>query len=68
MLEKFDILKEAGKVKKAVIKEFKGIDVKDKLIVELVPERREPTIKEAPLINFIKVIREDMKTKGFVKS
>ena len=68
VLEKFDILRTSRKVNKAIIKEFKGIDVKNKLIVEFIPERSEPTIKEAPLINFIKVIREDTKTKGFVKS
>lgn len=68
VLENFDILRTAGKVKKAVIKEFKGVDVKEALVVELVPERSKPTIKEAPLINFIKVIREETKTKGIVKS
>ncbi|MHC4737406.1 MAG: outer membrane protein assembly factor BamB family protein [Planctomycetota bacterium] len=68
VLEKFDILKIARKVNKAIIKEFKGIDVKDKLIVELVPERSNPTIKQAPVINFIKVVREETKTKGLVKS
>jgi len=58
VLDNFDILREAGAPKKAVAKEFKGIEVKDALTIELVPKVENPTIEQAPLINVIEVIRE----------
>jgi len=58
VLDNFDILREAGIPKKAVIKEFNGIEVEDVLTIELVPEVENPTIEQAPLINVIEVIRE----------
>jgi len=59
VLKDFDILKEAASPNKAVVKEFKGIEVKDVLAVGLVPEVASPTMAQAPLINFIEVVRED---------
>lgn len=58
VLKNFDILKSAGKPNKAVIKEFNGISVKNTLTLELLPKTTNPKIDHAPLINFIKVIRE----------
>jgi outer membrane protein assembly factor BamB len=68
VFENFDILKTAGKINKAVTKEFKGIDVKKTLTVELVPKKTDPEINQAPLINFIKVIREGSEAKALAKS
>ncbi|MBD3182662.1 PQQ-binding-like beta-propeller repeat protein [Candidatus Poribacteria bacterium] len=55
----FDIVKEAGGSDKPVVKEFKGIKVEDKLLLELIPENDNPTFAHAPIINFIKAVRED---------
>jgi len=60
VLKNLDILKEAGGINRAVVKEFKGIDVEDMLSIELVPEITNPEITKAPVINFIEVIREDI--------
>ena len=59
VLDGFDIIREADGSDKAVIKEFKGVKVNNVLTVELSSESINPTIKEAPIINFIKVVRED---------
>jgi outer membrane protein assembly factor BamB len=60
VLNDFDILKTAGAPDKAVIKEFKGINVEDNLTVEFIPKTPNPSMTQAPLINFIEVIREDV--------
>jgi len=59
VLKNFDIIREASAQNKAVIKEFNGIKVENVLTVELSSKRTNPTIGEAPIINFIEVIRED---------
>jgi len=59
VMENLDILKEAGGVNKAVIKEFKGIAVEENLSVELIPAVSDPDMEQSPVINFIEVIRED---------
>ncbi|MCK4646878.1 MAG: PQQ-binding-like beta-propeller repeat protein, partial [Candidatus Aminicenantes bacterium] len=60
VLKNLDILKEAGIADKAVIKEFKGIDVENVLTIELTSKEMNPTVDQAPIINFIEVIREDV--------
>jgi len=57
--ENFDILGTAEKPNKAVVKEFKSIRVENDLVLELVPKSAEPQVNQAPIINFIEVIRED---------
>lgn len=57
--ESFDILKTAGKANRAVIKEFKGIKAESVLVLELLPKSANPQMNQAPIINFIEVIRED---------
>jgi len=59
VLESFDILKTAGQINRAVIKEFKGIRAEDVLILELLPKSANPKKNQAPIINFIEVIREE---------
>ena len=51
-------LRKAGGTETAIIKEFKGINVEKNLVVELVPGSENPGINDAPLINFIEIIRE----------
>ncbi|MBN1348893.1 PQQ-binding-like beta-propeller repeat protein [candidate division KSB1 bacterium] len=59
VLENFDILKVAGVQNRSVIKEFNGIPVNNSLRLELVSQVSDPAVAQAPLINFIEVIRED---------
>jgi len=67
VLKNFDILQTAGgtppggnpKSNKAVVKEFKSIRVENVLALELVPTPANPQADQAPVINFIEVIKED---------
>ena len=59
VLEGFDILETAGKANRAVVKEFKGVTVKSALILELLPKSANPQMNQAPVINFIEVIKQD---------
>ncbi len=59
VMEDLDILKEAGGVNQAVIKEFKGVHVENSLSLEFIPVVADPEINQAPIISFIEVIRED---------
>ncbi|MFC2125744.1 malectin domain-containing carbohydrate-binding protein, partial [Bacteroidota bacterium] len=59
VMENLDVLKESGGVNNVLIKEFKGINVVNNLLLELVPEITDPEVNQAPVINFIEVIRED---------
>jgi len=60
MMEDLDILKEAGGVNHALIKEFKGVHVEDNLSLELITKIEDPDIDQSAVINFIEVIREDI--------
>jgi len=60
VLKNFDILQTAGKSNKAVVKVFNHIQVENTLALELVPQSAQPRITQAPIINFIEVIREDV--------
>jgi len=62
----FDILAAAGEPVKAVVKQFEGIGVQNVLVLELVPKSAPVSAfaestgdDQAPIINFIEVIRED---------
>jgi outer membrane protein assembly factor BamB len=57
--ENFDILETAGKTNIAVVKEFKDVRAESVLVLELLPKTANPQINQAPIINFIEVIRED---------
>jgi len=59
VLEDFDILATAGSANRAVVKEFKGIEAGNAIVLELIPKFVNPNIDRAPIINFIEVIRED---------
>jgi outer membrane protein assembly factor BamB len=57
--ESFDILEKAGKANKSVIKEFKAVRAGSVLVLELLPKSANPKMNQAPIINFIEIIRED---------
>ena len=59
VLENFDIIKTAGAPNIPVIKEFTGIIVENVLMLRLIPKSENPSIDQAPIINFIEVIRSD---------
>jgi len=59
ILTDFDIIKEAGNLNEAIIKEFHGINVENNLTIELTSKEESPSIDQAPVINFIEVLRED---------
>jgi hypothetical protein len=59
VVESFDILETAGKANRAVVKEFKGVRAESVLVLELLPKSANPQKNQAPIINFIEVIRED---------
>jgi outer membrane protein assembly factor BamB len=59
VMEDFDIIKAAGSPNKAIMKEFKGIQVSDNLRIELIPKTSKLTLAEAPLMSAIEIIRED---------
>jgi outer membrane protein assembly factor BamB len=56
VLKDFDILRETGAPNKALIKEFK-VEVKGSLTIELVPDTLNLTMAQAPIINFIEIIK-----------
>ena len=58
VLKRLDISKAAKKSNKAIVEEFEGIRVKNTLVLELVPKSPEAHSNQAPIINFIEVIRE----------
>ncbi|MHC4172540.1 MAG: outer membrane protein assembly factor BamB family protein [Planctomycetota bacterium] len=55
----FDILETTGEANRAIVKEFRGIRAKSVLVLELLPKSANPQMNQAPIINFIEVIRED---------
>ena len=59
VLQNFDIFGTAGTANKAVVKEFKGVRAESVLVLELLPKTANPQMNQAPVINFIEVIRED---------
>ncbi len=74
VLENFDPMDETSSDKEVVIKEFKGIEVENDLMLELVSDKTAPKMDEAPVINFVEIVREEdevvfkIEDKGFVLS
>jgi outer membrane protein assembly factor BamB len=60
VLEGFDIVAAAGAVNKAVVKEFTGIKAQKALVLELLAKTANPEASQAPIINCIEVIKEDV--------
>jgi len=55
VLEDFDIVKEAGGSRNAIVREFRDVQAADQLIVELVPKAEELTDVTAPILSAIEV-------------
>jgi outer membrane protein assembly factor BamB len=58
VLGSFDVLATAGKANRTVVREFKGIEAGSAITLELLPKLANPNMDQAPIINFIEVIRE----------
>jgi len=58
VLEGFDIAAASGGRDRAVVREFAGVEVTDKLVIELVPREAKPTPQQAPILQGVEVIRE----------
>ena len=58
VLSNFDITDQAGGIRKAIAKEFKGIRTSDKLTLELIPRPGPGTKKTAPIISAIEIYEE----------
>ena len=61
--DELDIFKDAGGINRAVIKEYNGIHVKDKLSIAFIAENDHPDISPALVVNFIEILREDIPEK-----
>lgn len=64
VLKGFDIAAEAGGRDKAVFREFSGVEVADKLAIELVPSSRKPAPHEAPILQAVEIVREKVLKLG----
>ncbi len=62
VLENFNLTEEMGANKQVVIKEFNHISVNNDLTIALIAKHSVPEADEAPVINFIEIIREDIPT------
>ncbi len=60
VLKGFDIVKAAGGPDRAVVKVFNGVEVAGNLKVELIPKAPKPTAAQAPVINYIEAVAEDV--------
>ncbi|MBI5683502.1 MAG: PQQ-binding-like beta-propeller repeat protein [Verrucomicrobia bacterium] len=58
VLKDFDVVKEAGAPRKALVKEFKGVDVDEALLIEFVPKSPQATAEQAPILQTVEVLRE----------
>jgi hypothetical protein len=64
VLEGFDVVEAAGGKDRAVVKEFDGIEVSDKLQIELVPKSASPAPEQAPILQGVEVIRQQITSLG----
>jgi outer membrane protein assembly factor BamB/flagellar biosynthesis chaperone FliJ len=64
VLTGFDIVKEAGGRNRALVKEFQGIEVKDKLKIDFVPKASKPTKEQTPILQGVEVLREAVLAAG----
>jgi hypothetical protein len=58
VLKDFDVVKEAGGRNRTVSKQFPGIRVQDRLLIELVPKTEKPTPREAPILQAVEIVRQ----------
>ncbi len=60
-----DGTKTAGEGEGRVVMEFKSVPVTENLVIELVPKSETPDLDQAPIVNFIEVIRDDAVNRTF---
>ena len=53
-----DVAKEAGGIRKALVREFKGVAAKDKLTIELVAPANPPAAEQTPVLQGVEIVRE----------
>jgi hypothetical protein len=58
VLKDFDILKESGGTQRALVKEFKGVEAGENLVLELLPRGNPAALAATPVINGIEIVRE----------
>ena len=66
ILSDFDIIAQAGAVNKSLVKEIRDIKVDNVLVLELLSKNPEAATDQAPVINFVEVIRQDDKEAASV--
>jgi len=64
-LTDFDVAKEAGGRRRAVVKEFKGIEAGDNLTIDFAPKLPKAPADKGPILQTIEVIRERVLALGF---
>ncbi|HUT91951.1 MAG TPA: PQQ-binding-like beta-propeller repeat protein [Thermoguttaceae bacterium] len=64
VLKDFDVVEAAGGRDRAVFKEFGGIEVSDKLTIELVPKAAKPTAEQTTILQGVEVVRERITSLG----
>ncbi len=68
VLDDFDPREEMDDNREVVIKEFNHVKVESDLVIELVPDNQNPKFDEAPIINSIEIIREDLDDAIYTKT
>ena len=56
--EGFDVVRAAGGRNRAVFREFDGVRVSDKLLVELVPQADKPRPEQLPILQGVEIVRQ----------
>jgi len=57
VLKEFDVVKETGGRNRAAFKQFSGIRVDDRLVIELVPKTNKPAPQQAPILQAVEIVR-----------
>ncbi len=60
VLKDLDVAQEAGGPRKAIGKEFKGVDADEDLLIEFAPKSPQPTAEQAPILQTVEILRERM--------
>jgi hypothetical protein len=64
VLKNFDVVREAEGPLKPVVKEFSGIEVKDKLTIGLTPKAKAPLPLQMPILQTVEIVREKVLAMG----
>jgi hypothetical protein len=64
VLEDFDVVEAAGGRDRAVCKEFEGVEVSDRLVIELLPKTANPAPEQAPIVQGVEIVRQRVVSLG----